>query len=159
MNPSTTTADTTAALRWTCQAFDALSPRALHDLMRLRSEVFVVEQQCLFLDLDGADPACWHLCGERDGRLLAYARLVPAGLKFREASIGRVVSDPAQRGSGLGHALMAQAVRELQALWGERPIRIGAQAHLEPFYRAHGFVADGAPYDEDGIPHIEMLRR
>lgn len=150
---------TPAALRWTCKAFDELSPRELHALMRLRSEVFVVEQQCLFLDLDGADPACWHLCGERGGRLLAYARLVPAGLKFPEASIGRVVSDPAQRGSGLGHALVAQAVREVHRLWGERPIRIGAQARLEGFYRRHGFVPEGAPYDEDGIPHVEMLRR
>jgi ElaA protein len=146
-------------LDWHCSAFDGLSPRALHDFMRLRSEVFVVEQQCLFLDLDGADPQCWHLSGESEGRLLAYARLVPAGLKFQEASIGRVVSDPAQRGSGLGHTLMAQAVQELHRLWGEQPIRIGAQAHLEGFYRAHGFVPDSAPYDEDGIPHLEMLRR
>lgn len=149
----------TTLLHWRCQSFDALSPRALHDLLRLRSEVFVVEQRCLFLDLDGADPDCWHLCGEADGRLLAYARLVPAGLKFTEASIGRVVSDPATRGSGLGHALMAQAVRELHTLWGEQPIRIGAQAHLAGFYRAHGFEPEGAGYDEDGIPHVQMLRR
>jgi len=83
---------------------------------------------------------------------------VPAGLKFAEASIGRVVCDPSTRGTGLGHALMREAVERVRALWGPGPIRIGAQAHLEGFYRQHGFLPDGAPYDEDGIPHIEMLR-
>lgn len=147
------------ALNWRCDAFDALKPQALYDLLRLRTEVFVMEQNCVFQDMDGADPACHHLLGERGGVLLAYARLVPAGLKFAEASIGRVVSDPSARGTGMGHALMREAVRQLHALWGERPIRIGAQAHLQGFYRQHGFETEGPPYDEDGIPHVEMLRR
>jgi ElaA protein len=118
----------------------------------------VVEQQCLFQDMDGADPACHHLLGERDGAVLAYARLVPAGLKFTEVSIGRVVNDPVTRGTGLGHVLMGEAVVQLQALWGAQPIRIGAQAHLQGFYRQHGFQPDGPIYIEDGIDHIEMLR-
>ncbi len=146
-------------IAWRCPRFDELSAREVYELMRLRSEVFVVEQRCVYLDADGADPHCWHLLGEDGGELQAYARLVPAGLKFAEASIGRVVCDPATRGSGLGHALMREAVERVRALWGPVPIRIGAQAHLEGFYRQHGFVPDGAPYDEDGIPHIEMLRR
>lgn len=147
------------ALHWRCLPFDTLAPADLYELLRLRSEVFVVEQRCVFQDMDGADPACHHLLGERDGALLAYARLVPAGLKFAEASIGRVVNAPSTRGSGLGHGLMREAVRQVHALWGAQPIRIGAQAHLEGFYRQHGFEPEGAPYDEDGIPHIEMLRR
>jgi ElaA protein len=143
---------------WRCLPFASLSPHALYDLLRLRTEVFVMEQNCVFQDMDGADPACHHLLGERDGALLAYARLVPAGLKFTEASIGRVVSEPAMRGTGLGHALMREAVTQLQALWGEQPIRIGAQAHLQDFYRQHGFEPAGPIYIEDGIDHIEMLR-
>ncbi|AOS79176.1 MULTISPECIES: GNAT family N-acetyltransferase [Hydrogenophaga] len=145
-------------IAWRCARFDELSAREVYELMRLRSEVFVVEQRCVYLDADGADPGCWHLMGEDGDELQAYARLVPAGLKFAEASIGRVVCDPSTRGTGLGHALMREAVERVRALWGPGPIRIGAQAHLEGFYRQHGFLPDGAPYDEDGIPHIEMLR-
>lgn len=145
-------------LTWRCLPFASLSPRSLYDLLRLRTEVFVIEQNCVFQDMDGADPACQHLLGEREGALLAYARLVPAGLKYPEASIGRVVSDPSTRGTGLGHALMREAVARLHALWGEQPIRIGAQAHLQGFYRQHGFEPAGPIYIEDGIDHIEMLR-
>ena len=148
-----------AALTWRCLPFDALSPRALYDLLRLRTDVFVIEQNCVFQDMDGADPDCHHLLGEREGRLLAYARLVPAGLKFAEASIGRVVSDPTTRGTGMGHALMREAVSHLHMRWGQQPIRIGAQAHLQSFYRQHGFEPAGPIYVEDGIDHIEMLRR
>lgn len=151
-------------VRWRCLPFDALLPRTLYALLQLRSAVFVVEQACAFQDLDGADVDCMHVLGERvlpDGspELLAYTRLVPAGLKYPEASIGRVVTAPSTRGSGMGHALMAESIRMLHSLWGVQPIRIGAQAHLERFYNAHGFVSDDKPYIEDGIPHIEMLRK
>ena len=139
--------------------FGALSPHTLYALLRLRAEVFVVEQRCVFQDMDGADADCLHLlCEAPDGRLLASARLVPAGLKYTEASIGRVVSDPAARPLKLGHRLMAEAVRQLLQLWGPQPIRIGAQAHLQHFYQRHGFVTASEPYDEDGIAHVEMLR-
>ena len=151
-------------LTWRCLPFGALRPHTLYALLQLRSAVFVVEQACAFQDLDGADAACMHLLGERLNAqgataLLACSRLVPAGLKYPEASIGRVVTAPSTRGTGLGHALMAESVRMLHSLWGVQPIRIGAQSHLENFYNAHGFVSDHKPYIEDGIPHIEMLRR
>ncbi|MBW8314085.1 MAG: GNAT family N-acetyltransferase [Hydrogenophaga sp.] len=151
-------------MRWRCLPFDALLPRTLYALLQLRSAVFVVEQTCAFQDLDGADADCMHLLGEHaraggEPELLAYTRLVPAGLKYPEASIGRVVTAPSTRGSGMGHALMAESIRMLHSLWGVQPIRIGAQAHLERFYNAHGFVSDDKPYIEDGIPHLEMLRR
>lgn len=150
----------TPNLTWRCLPFDALHARNLYALLQLRTEVFVMEQNCVFQDMDGADARCFHLLGERtDGTLAAYARLVPAGLKFTEASIGRVVTLPAARGGGLGHVLMREAVQALHGLWGVQPIRIGAQAHLERFYNAHGFVSDDKPYIEDGIPHLEMIRR
>lgn len=158
-SPSPDTAVETLA--WRCLPFDAMSARTLYRLLRLRSEVFVVEQACVFLDADGLDERCLHVLGESvpTGELVAAARLVPPGASFPEASIGRVVTSPAARGSGLGHALMTESIRLLQILWGPQPIRIGAQAHLETFYRRHGFVPDGPTYLEDGIPHIEMLRQ
>ncbi|WP_332739030.1 GNAT family N-acetyltransferase [Hydrogenophaga sp.] len=147
------------SLTWRCLPFDALHARTLYALLQLRTEVFVMEQNCVFQDMDGADAQCFHLLGETAGpALVAYARLVPAGLKFTEASIGRVVTLPAARGGGLGHVLVREAVQALHGLWGVQPIRIGAQARLEAFYRQHGFVPDGPIYIEDGIDHIEMVR-
>jgi ElaA protein len=149
----------TPNLTWRCLPFDALHARNLYALLQLRTEVFVMEQNCVFQDMDGADARCFHLLGERtDGTLAAYARLVPAGLKFTEASIGRVVTLPAARGGGQGHVLMREAVRALHGLWGVQPIRIGAQARLEAFYRQHGFEPASEIYIEDGIDHIEMVR-
>lgn len=122
-----------------------------------------MEQRCLFQDMDGVDAQCMHLLGERHAagnppELLASARLVPPGLCYAEASIGRVVSAAAARGTGIGHVLMNEAVRALHGLWGTQPIRIGAQAHLQAFYLQHGFEPDGPIYIEDGIDHIEMVR-
>lgn len=146
-------------LTWRCLPFEALRVAELYAVLQLRSAVFVVEQQCVFQDLDGLDPQCHHVLGRNaGGELLAYARLVPAGLAFEQASVGRVVTSPAGRGRALGHALMAQACTALTTLWGAQPIRIGAQAHLQAFYGQHGFVTDSAEYLEDGIPHVEMLR-
>ncbi len=143
-------------LDWTLAAWDDLSTRQLHDLLQLRSEVFVVEQNCVFQDIDGADPQALHLLGSHGGQLLAYARCFPPGVKFVEASIGRVVTRPAARGGGLGHVLIDQAVAAVTQQWGAQPIRIGAQARLVGYYSQHGFVDDGKPYVEDGIDHLEM---
>jgi ElaA protein len=149
----------TPDVHWRCLPFTALSVAELYAVLQLRSAVFVVEQACVFQDMDGLDPTCHHLLGQAaDGTLLAYARLVPQAHAFAEASVGRVVTSPAGRGRALGHALMAQACAHLVALWGPQPIRIGAQAHLQGFYGQHGFVAEGPGYIEDGIPHVEMLR-
>jgi ElaA protein len=146
-------------ITWRCLPFDALRARTLYRLLQLRTEVFVMEQNCAFQDMDGADPACFHLLGESlDGALLGYARLVPAGLKFSEVSIGRVISAQATRGTGIGHVLMREAVGVVHGLWGTQPIRIGAQARLQAFYRQHGFEPASDIYLEDGIDHIEMVR-
>ena len=145
-------------IAWRLVPFAELTTRELHDLLRLRGEVFVVEQACAFQDVDGADPLAWHLLGARGGELVAYARLIPAGVKFAEASIGRVVTSPALRGTGFGRELMRESLRGADTLWPGQPIRIGAQQRLERFYEDFGFTRASAPYDEDGIMHIEMLR-
>ncbi len=144
---------------WRFARFDELSAREVHDLYRARIEVFVLEQNCPFQDIDGIDPQCWHLLG-RDGAgaLVAYCRIVPAGAKFAEPSIGRVLTTAAVRGTGMGRALMREALARTTALWPGRAIRIAAQAHLERFYGEFGFARASEPYDEDGIPHIDMLR-
>jgi ElaA protein len=145
-------------ITWRSLPFTGLSPGELYELLQLRTEVFVIEQDCVFQDMDGSDAEAVHLLGQAEGVLVAYARCFAAGVKFAEASIGRVITRQALRGSGLGHELMRRAVTCVFEQWGEQAIRIGAQARLEKFYLQHGFEAAGLPYIEDGIPHIEMLR-
>lgn len=140
--------------------FDDLTPHELHDIYQARLEVFVVEQRCPFQDVDGADPACWHLVGRAPGqsRILAYCRLVPPGTKFAEASIGRVITLGPARRAGHGRELMRLAIVHAEKLWPGKALRIGAQRYLERFYGSLGFATASEPYDEDGIMHVEMLR-
>lgn len=146
-------------LTWTLKRFDDLTPSELHDIYQARLEVFVVEQKCPFQDVDGADPACWHLAGRSaEGRIVAYCRLVPPGTKFAEPSIGRVVTVGFARGTGCGRELMRRAVAHADKLWPGQALRIGAQRYLERFYGSFGFETVSEPYDEDGILHVEMLR-
>jgi ElaA protein len=146
-----------AAPVWRLLAFDDLRVYELYEVLRLRSEVFVVEQQCLFHDIDGSDNKAMHLLGVQHGELQAYARCFPAGVKFPEASFGRVVTRQSARGHGLGHVLIAQAIAAITQVWGPQAIRIGAQMQLADFYAKHGFVDTGTHYLEDGIPHLDML--
>ena len=120
--------------------------------------MFVVEQNCVYQDIDGADAQAVHVMGWAESSLLAYARCFPAGVKFAEASIGRVIICASLRGTGAGPVLMQQAIDCVHQQWGAQPIRIGAQAHLGKFYGKLGFTEASAMYMEDGIPHIEMLR-
>jgi ElaA protein len=152
-------AQSDGVIAWRFGAFGELTPREVHDLLRLRAEVFVVEQDCPFQDVDGVDPESWHLLGRRADMLIAYCRLIPAGIKFAEPSIGRVVTAPALRGTGCGRELMREAMQRARTLWPGLPIRIGAQQRLERFYEDFGFVKDSPPYDEDGIVHIEMVKK
>lgn len=145
------------SLTHTVKAFNDLTASELYDLLRLRSEVFVVEQNCVFLDQDEKDQYCYHLSLFSDGRLAAYSRLVPAGVSYAEASIGRVVTSPLFRGTGLGRVLMEQSIQYCEELFGKGDIRIGAQTYALPFYNSLGFVAEGDVYDEDGIEHVEMV--
>lgn len=146
-----------SALRWSHARFQQLSVDDLYAVLQLRSAVFVVEQRCLFQDLDGSDHQAIHLRGLRDGQLLAYARCFAPGVQFDEACIGRIATRLDARGTGLGHQLVAQALDLVRSTWGAQPVRIGAQARLKDFYRRHGFADTGIDYVEDGIDHVEML--
>lgn len=147
-------------MHWTCVPFAALTVEQLYDVLALRSEVFVVEQNCVFLDIDGLDRKTWHLLGRGDdGRLQAYARLLPPGLKAPDALIGRVVTSPAARGGGSGRLLMSEALAQCKRLWPAQPITLHAQAHLEGFYGSFGFTPVGDQYMEDGILHQEMRKQ
>jgi ElaA protein len=147
-----------AAPVWRLMSFNDLRVVELYEVLRLRSAVFVVEQQCVYQDMDGLDQKAMHLLGVQGGELQAYARCLEPGVKFAEASIGRVLVRQRARATGLGHALMEQAVLATAQVWGPQAIRIGAQAHLAGFYARHGFKDVGQPYVEDGIAHLEMLR-
>ena len=168
-------------IRWRFASFDELSGREIHDIYQARLAVFVVEQNCAFQDVDGADPVCWHLVGygpsprpspkgegvcippplgggQGEGAILAYARLVPPGVKYPEPSIGRVLTTETARRKGAGRELLTEAVARAQALWPGSALRIGAQRYLERFYGEFGFAKSSDDYLEDGIWHIEMLR-
>lgn len=145
-------------VRWSCHSWRELGRDDLYDVLTLRQIVFVVEQSCVYLDCDGVDRSASHLLGHDEGELVAYARVMAPGVTFDEASIGRVITHPWARKRGLGRALMREAIARVDALFGKGPIRIGAQRYLEAFYGELGFVVASEPYDEDGIPHIEMLR-
>ncbi len=144
-------------LRWQIARFDQLEPAQLYAALQLRSAVFVVEQQCLFHDMDGNDAQAIHLMGWREQELLAYARCFAAGVQFTEASIGRIATRLDARGGGWGHQLVDKSLDLIRTTWGPQPIRIGAQARLKDFYRQHGFVDAGIDYVEDGIDHVQML--
>lgn len=143
---------------WTWHRFQDLGVDNLYDALALRCRVFILEQGP-FLDPDGIDRQAWHLLGRDDaGVLRAYLRVVDPGIKYTEPSLGRVVTSPETRGSGLGQRLMAEGVARATAAWPAQGLRISAQAHLDRFYAAFGFKAVGEPYLEDGIPHLEMAR-
>ncbi|WEK35769.1 MAG: GNAT family N-acetyltransferase [Candidatus Pseudobacter hemicellulosilyticus] len=144
-------------MTWTCKPFSQLSTTELYAILQLRTEVFVVEQQCVFQDMDNKDQHCLHLFTWKGDVLAAYARLVPAGISFAEPSIGRVVSSPLARGTGVGRQLMQEAIRQLYQHWGPSPVRIGAQLYLENFYASLGFLRSSENYPEDNILHLEML--
>ena len=147
-------------LRWRWCRFDALTVGELQHIYAARQQVFGVEQRCIYLDVDGHDEAAYHLTAWSDAERLplAYARLLDPGAKYAEPSMGRVLTTAAMRGTGLGRALVRRLIARSAEAWPQHGIRISAQAHLERFYREFGFVAVGASYLEDDIPHIEMLR-
>lgn len=145
-------------MTWQYCFFSELSVLQLYKILQLRNEVFVVEQQCIFQDADDKDLQCYHLMGWAGDALAAYTRLVPPGVIYPQASIGRVITAPTHRGKGSGKALMQQSITTTEKLFGTGPIKIGAQLYLKNFYEGFGFVQTGDVYDEDGINHIHMLR-
>lgn len=146
-------------LHFSCQSFDELNVYELYELLALRQEVFIVEQNCPYLDCDGKDQESYHFCGrDEQGKLVCYTRLLPKGLAYEEyASIGRVLSSASVRSTGAGRELMRQSIDKCRELFGNEPIKIGAQSYLLKFYESFGFRSTGEEYMEDGIPHTKMI--
>ena len=143
-------------LCWSWQDFDALGSARLYAVLRLRVDVFVVEQRCAYPELDGHDHNALHLLCEQRGRLLGYLRLLPPGEKHPLPALGRVVTDREARGRGLGRALVQRGITKSRECHPGHDLYLSAQAHLADFYAAFGFVRSSAIYDDDGIPHIDM---
>ena len=144
---------------WHWYRWDALSADVLYAFLRLRSEIFVVEQNCVFADMDGVDPECEHLCGyDTQGQLLAYLRLVPPGVKAPQPALGRLVVAQPARGRGLARLAVHQGLQRCAARYPEQDVFLSGQQHLEPLYVSLGFRTISAPYLEDGIWHVNMLR-
>ncbi len=146
-------------MTWILKAFDDLTPKELYKILQLRNEVFIVEQNCPYQDLDNKDLTPFHLMGMRNDTLLAYSRLLAPGISYSESSIGRVVSSPSARKTGIGKKLMEESIKQIRDLFHTDTIRIGAQLYLKKFYESFGFFQEGDSYLEDNIPHIIMLRK
>lgn len=138
--------------------FDELSLQELYEILQLRAAVFVVEQDCVYQDLDGKDYKAIHVIGKKGNKIIAYTRIFAAGLYFDNASIGRVVVADEMRKYGYGHNLMSESIKAVTKLFGTSKIEISAQVYLEKFYKNHKFIPIGEGYLEDGIPHIRMIR-
>lgn len=145
-------------LSWNIREFQALSVWDLHDLLRLRVDVFVVEQQCAYAEIDGRDPEATHILGRSaQGVLVAYARVLPPD-EHGLPHVGRVIVSAEHRGQGLARELMLHTLSTLKKMYGTRRSALAAQAHLERFYGGFGYVRQGPDYPWDGIPHVDMLR-
>jgi len=146
-------------IQWSTKHFSELTVDELYAMLRLRSEVFVVEQNCIFLDMDNNDQIAYHTMGWLDGELIATTRLFDVNQSYPGyQSIGRVVGSPKHRGIGAGKALMQYSIAECERLFGKHPIKIGAQLYLKKFYNEQGFEQAGEMYYEDEIEHIPMIR-
>lgn len=145
-------------MNWSIKSFSELTKDELYSLLRLRAEVFVVEQDCPYQDVDNKDQKAYHVFAVENEEVIAYTRIFKAGDYFQEASIGRVVTKPSYRGTGLGQKLMQKTIDFIDKNNISKPIRISAQTYLIPFYESFGFKKIGIEYKEDGIPHIGMLR-
>lgn len=141
------------------KAFSELTIQELYAILQLRSEVFVVEQDCVYQDIDGKDAKSWHIIGEKDGKIIAYTRVFKAGDYFENASIGRVVVKESERAFGYGHDILKASIEFITTTFQEHVIKISAQLYLKKFYEQHGFQQIGEGYLEDGIPHIGMIRK
>ena len=146
-------------MNWTLKSFNDLTLSEFHDIIQLRLNIFVVEQDCPYLDLDDKDKIAYHFFGSTDqGKIVAYTRLFAPGDYYKEAAIGRVVVHKDFRKNKLGFELMSRSIEQVESLFNTKTIRIGAQAYLKKFYESLGFQPTGHDYIEDGIPHMYMIR-
>lgn len=144
---------------WKIKSFENLSNKELYEILKLRQEVFIVEQTCYYLDADGYDEKAVHLWAEKEEQIVAYCRIFPQGIKYPETSIGRVLTHPEFRNLQLGKTLMKFALETIETRFDTKNCRISAQDYLLKFYSDFGFVDTGKKYLEDDIPHTEMVRR
>jgi ElaA protein len=144
-------------ITWVYKNFEELSTSELYAILQLRSEVFVVEQHCVYQDIDNKDLKSFHLMAFDGEVLVAYSRILPPGLSFQETSIGRVITHLNYRGKGIGVTLIEQAIKKAASTFASKEIKIGAQLYLKKFYAGFGFVQTSDMYLEDGIEHIDML--
>ena len=144
-------------MKITVKIFEELTSNELHDLLQLRSEVFVVEQDCVYQDIDGKDLKALHLIGTKNEKIVAYTRCFSPGIYFEEAAIGRVVVPLEERKYGYGHDIMRASIKAIKNEFKTEKIKLSAQTHLKKFYESHGFTQIGEGYLEDGIPHIAMI--
>lgn len=144
---------------WHLKSFEELTNSQLYQILRLRSEIFVVEQDCVYQDMDDKDKTALHFFKEEAQQIEAYTRLFKPGDYYKEASIGRVVVIESKRSIGLGHLLIDRSIEQIEKTMGKVPIKIGAQVYLKRFYEKHLFKKISEEYLEDGIPHIHMLRK
>jgi len=138
--------------------FQELNIQQLYDILQLRSEVFVVEQDCVYQDIDGHDQIAIHICAYDKDTLIAYARILPPNSYFKEPSIGRIIVKASHRKLNLGHKLMDYCIAQTNQLYPDMTLKISAQQYLIKFYNTHGFEVEGEGYLEDGIPHVAMYR-
>lgn len=145
-------------LTWKTISFADFTVKELYEVLQLRSEVFVVEQDCVYQDIDFKDQKALHVLGYKNEKLVAYTRIFKPGDYFDEASIGRVVVQQNERKYGYGHDLIKESIKAIEIQMGTNTIHISAQTYLEKFYNTHGFTQTGEGYLEDGIPHIKMIK-
>jgi len=144
---------------WKIKRFVELTPDELYAILQLRNEVFIVEQNCVYNDIDGKDQPAWHLMANTGHKLVAYTRILPPGVSYGDPAIGRVVTSSSKRRSGLGKELMKRSIEACEKLFGKIPITLSAQVYLRNFYESFGFIVMGGEYLDDGILHIKMSRK
>ena len=140
------------------KSFSELTTTELYAILQLRSEVFVVEQDCVYQDIDYKDQKSFHILGFKNDKLIAYTRIFKPGDYFKQASIGRVVVEINERKFGYGHVIMKHSIKAIKEYFKENTIKISAQTYLKNFYESHGFIQKGEEYLEDNIPHIAMFK-
>ena len=147
-----------SSIVWKIKPFSKLSTEELYQILKIRQEVFIVEQTCYYLDADGYDQQAVHIWAEKEGEILAYSRVFEPRIKYKEASIGRVLTNPNYRKNNLGKILIRFSINTIEARFRTQSIRISAQDYLLRFYSEFGFQDTGKKYLEDDIPHTEMVR-
>jgi len=145
-------------INWFIKRFDDLSLHELYAILQLRNEVFVIEQNCVYPDLDNKDQPAYHLMGWKNDILIAYTRIIPPGVSCPEPSIGRVATSPSARGEGIGRQIMEKSIEHIYKTYGTTPVKISAQLYLKKFYTDLGFSPTSDVYLEDGLDHIEMVK-